>query len=368
MPDLSIVDDFSGPNTHGHKVKESAKEDFGGLIAIEEVDYVGDYGGDLLGAYRDASSNSKAVNLSFSVQSLNYDEPLVELPDPNKPSLVIDMNFESRRRFVNYGQITSVSAGNDDVFAINPFSAGVYNIAVGAVNENDEVYFFSTFHWQAVAYWAFGEDPNGNLGTSFSSPRMAAAMAYVMSDRGWSLAQALTSYEQTAKMCQFTDEEVPGGDFYGLRLDPSAIKYTNQVVTNSDKFLVDGAYRLFLGRQPDEGGSNYYQDNGGVNQLVEDANNAGDFNHDKVPVMQRVKAAYNVILHRNPGIGGFHYYLNRIKDDPDESSDLFTWQEFVNTFVNLAESNGETIYHRDAINTFLNQPDEQIGDSSINND
>jgi len=345
-----IIDNFSGD--HGPTVDDAFDETFthygrhydlgASSVSIDEINA----GLKAALEYAKGPADVTTLNLSFGSGTT------VDSPEVAKLYNGMDQVFETTMSLWKEDVFISFAAGNsgDGSEGVSWLAGAPWVEATGALNGQDGIASYSD--WGAGMTGAFANgDIDGVRGTSFASPRVAAAFGEVKEETGLNNAEVLTLYEQTA------DTFVADGSVL-MALDADAMTDTPSKEAIQEDEIVDAFYRAAMGRNPDEAGSDYWTDYAETNgthetvlRLAEGAKANDDFAQGETPLMYKTKALYNVFLHREAGLDGMAYWMDRAVEE--NGMETIPWSETVEAFVEGAKASGEEVYHDQALDMLI---------------
>jgi len=337
---IVIIDSFSGDCAfHGKEVKEIVKHYYDGEIIIVDVGSceIDDTKAEELANFilNDLEQDVTAINISFggeetdSVKFWNDDEE--------------EYNFF--KTCFERGTYLFFPAGNTEAWetinydGVSILASSPFIISTSAVKISDnkiEIPSWSEYDENIVDCFMEGTSLNGDLGTSFSSPRTCAFYANLLED-GFTFAEAEAVYKKYS-------EPVRGNDnnwYWYLDLDKVPKNIT--VDTDDAKLLITDLYYLICGRRPDPGGLDYWTDvlkEKDINKVIEafiyEAEKNQDTDGDNVTVRAKIEAVYEFFFDRFADNEGLTYWI-------DKSLHNDVWDDIIVEMYYAGKQNGEEI-------------------------
>jgi hypothetical protein len=303
-----------------------------------------------------------ATEHDLSAVNLSYGSANTERPDT-----MLGRDYtEAVRELWSDDTVVTVAAGNrgeeyGDSLGVSWLAASPWVFSVSALNGQSPAA-YSQWSPLMTTIWADGYSMDyGVQGTSICAPLVCGLFGSLKDEHGLTNAEILTAYEQTADHfvgSGFHHWRINGVEsFHQWKLDETAMAGIDGTMPIDEEVIIDGAYEVFLGRQPDEVGLSYWSRQADVEQaissMIDIAYEANDSNNFAVPVMERVQGLYHTLLHREADMAGMTYWIDRVLEYYDEvyylSMGEALWGHVAQEFASSAEQNGEHVFNLDEV-------------------
>ena len=335
---IVIIDDFSGEYSfHGKEVKKIVEHYYDGEIIIidtgsPELSWSEIY--QILETCIDEFQDITAVNMSYG----GGETDIVKFWNDIEEWYNLFKSYFEKQIYLFF------PAGNESEYlpnydGVSILASSPFVVSTSAVEINDnkiEIPSWAEYDENMVDCFMEGTSLNGDIGTSFSSPRACAFYANLLED-GFTFAEVEAVYKKYS-------EPVRGNDnnwYWYLDLDKVPKNIT--VDTDDAKLLITDLYYLICGRRPDPGGLDYWTDvleEKDINKVIEafiyEAEKNQDTDGDNVTVRAKIEAVYEFFFDRFADNGGLAYWI-------DEALHSDTWDDIIMKMYYAGKQNGEEI-------------------------
>lgn len=224
-------------------------------------------------------------------------------------------------------------------------AATLWSIDCGGINKTgDGVGDYSQHHPALIEYYLSGYY-DGVAGTSYAAPRLSAVISNIQQSAGWSLGscQIRSALLESARYFEHSNVwlSTPQAPFYS----PSTI---------TPKLKVTALYALYMQRQPDQGGLDYWVPRvarEGIYDMAMAFKNSPEyeiakndpFNYDQVPAIRQIMAMYHLFLNREADAGGVAWWGEELLKTANPDTNI---RSIAERFIAGARANGESIDER----------------------
>jgi len=352
---IVVIDDFSS-EIHGKVVVDTLQGLYAGEIHKIDLGAPSVFLADIEAALDLVLDNIskgewgdvRAVNISLG--SVSWSE------DPYYPES-IGLEGHAQQLFsMDVDLVFPAGNSGQDSPGVSNMASTPFNWCAGALNASGEVADYSQHHPWLTDGWAYGGNDNYGLkGTSLAAARITGAMAGIREEFDLTIAQARTAYKATADWFEWE-----GVNYWKLNF--RTLMELDGPVEIGARQIVDAAYNVFLLRQPDEPGLDYWTGVFEENEEVflhflfsaeEDLFRNDCFRLSEVPVIEHVQAHYHLFLGREADMGGLEYWMEGITDQQFDQG-----YELTGSFLSAAELNGEEIRYTGVAELYFDQVQE----------
>jgi hypothetical protein len=227
------------------------------------------------------------------------------------------------------------AAGNDGHDGGISGGTGPYEFAVTALDHSGGSLAGYAEHGRGnmVEFVFDGTSPGGWEGTSFAAPKVAAGVTNLM-DNGLDMFQAYTWLDMNVAL--YIDNPNSLGDYVEPDLGSTS---QGEVEAIGVRETLDAAYTVGMGRKADGGGLDFWTrvaDTHGLEttlgHMARTAAANGDDGKDEATVFERVQDHYHLFLGREPDEEGFNWWMERVArlEYGEQSID---WDQFTTDFI-----------------------------------
>ena len=353
---IIVLDNFSEDESHGEIVVDTIEQTYDGNIHAvglgsssvsvelinEKLGYINEK------IISDDWGEVSAVNLSFGGSAARY-------PWGTK-TFYPDLSDRIQKIFSEDIDVTFSAGNSGEIFSgVSIISTTPFNWSVGALNEENKIADYSQHHPWLTDGWAYGvNEAHDARGTSFSSPRLAGTLAEVKEEYDLTLPEARTAYEMTSDYFVSNHEQHKGEGYW--QLDYDELVNINGAFDVNPTLTIDAAYEVFLRRQPDESGRDWWSDklhdeDQVIKSLIDTALENNDFydnespggsNHGRAaPVVEYAQAHYHLFLDREADTEGLEWWTSHFVDK--QYGDIEDFAQFTESFIEAAQENNEDV-------------------------